>query len=305
MPKVSAIVVTHNRIGELPHAVESVLGQTYADIELIVVDDASEDGTKDYLDQLAAEGKARVITLETSGGAARARNLGVSASSGEQVAFLDDDDCWHPTKIAEQVALFDSTDNLGAAYCAQRMVFDRTRYVVTKPKQRGFIGAEIFTTMLGTSSAMMYSREAFDAVRGFDVNLTHWQDMELNVRVALAYAIDFVPSALVDVFVDTTATRRLSNQYDAWRPAVGYIWRKHDAEIRALTKQQRTKFDRMCEEDGLNRLYSSGQHRKWWTKSLSYFLRHPSPGLFLQLITVRNQYDLWKGLLPRYDGPGV
>ena len=302
MPKVSAIVTTHNRVGELPHAVGSVAGQTYLDIELIVVNDASEDGTKDYLDRLEADGVCRAINLETSGGAARARNLGVSVSHGELVAFLDDDDRWHPTKIAEQVALFDSGDNLGAAYCAQRLVFDRTRYLVTKPTYRGFIGTDIFTTMLATSSAMMYSRAAFDAVRGFDENLTHWQDMELNMRIAMAYAIDFVPHALVDMFVDTTAKQRLSNQYDAWLAAVGRIRGQHDAEIRGLTKQQRVKFDRMCEEDGLNRLYTSGQRGKWRRKLLSYFLRHPSPGLFLQLVTGRNQLALWKGLLPKYDG---
>jgi len=303
MPRVSAIVVTHNRVGELPDAVRSVLGQTYPDIELIVVDDASEDGTKEYLGRLAADGKARVIDLETSGGAARARNLGVSASGGELVAFLDDDDRWHPTKIAEQVPLFDASDNVGAVYCAQRMVFDRVKYVDTKPKYRGFVGADIFTTMLGTSSAMMYSRAAFDGVGGFDVNLTHWQDMELNLRIAQRFAVDFVPHALVDVFVNTKATSRLSNQYEAWLPAVRYIRRKHEAEIRGLTGGQKKKFDAMCAEDGLNRLYSSGQRWRWWKNLLAYFFRHPSPGKLLQLIIGHDQLSLWRPLLPMYRGP--
>ena len=304
MPKVSAVIVTHNRIGELAHAVESVVGQTYPDIELIVVNDASEDGTKEYLDRLEADGVCQAINLETSGGAARARNLGVAASTGELVAFLDDDDWWHPTKIAEQVPLFDACDNVGAVYCAMRMVFDRTCYVQTKPseKYRGFIGNDIFTSMLATSSAMMYSRTAFDEVKGFDERLTHWQDMELNLRVAQKYGVDFVPKPEVDVFVSTSATR-LSNQYDAWLLAVTYIRRKHAAEIQNLTREQKQQFDRMCEEDRINRLYKSGQRGKWWRASLDYFSRHPSVGRLLQLITAHDQLWLWKPLLPKYAEP--
>ena len=302
MPRVSAIVVTHNRVGELPGAIRSVLEQTYADIELIVVNDASEDGTKEYLDRLDADGRARVVNLETSGGAAGARNLGVSVSTGELIAFLDDDDRWHPTKIAEQVPLFDASDGVGAVYCAQRMVFDRVKYVDTKPTYRGFVGADIFTTMLGTSSAMMYSRRGFDEVGGFDVNLTHWQDLELNLRIAQAFPIDFVPHPLVDVFVNTQARDRLSNQFEAWLPAVRYIRRKHAAEIRQLTDRQKKKFDAMCVQDGLNRLYNSGQRGRWWKNLLAYFLRHPSPGGLLQLITGHDQLSLWRPLLPAYHG---
>ena len=302
MPKVSAVVVTHNRIGELPHAIDSVLGQTFTDIELVVVNDASEDGTKEYVNQLAAEGRCRAINLKKSEGAASARNLGAAASSGELIAFLDDDDRWHATKIAEQVPLFTASD-VGAVYCAQRMVFDRQRCVETKPTRRGFIGNDIFTTMLATSSAMMYSRFAFDDVGGFDEGLTHWQDLELNIRIAERYAVDFVPNALVDVFVDTKSEGRLSNQYVAWLPAVRYIRRKHADEIRELTDKQKKQFDGMCEEDGLNRLYNSGRRLAWWTKSLSYFLGHPSPGRLLQLITVHDQLSLWKPLLPVYHDP--
>ena len=305
MVKVSAIVVTHNRVKELSRAIESVCGQTYADIELIVVNDGSDDGTKDYLDRLEADGVCQAINLDTSGGAARARNLGVAASMGELVAFLDDDDVWHRTKIAEQVPLFAASANIGAVYCAMRMVFDGAKYVATKPneKYRGFIGNDIFTTMLATSSAMMYTRAAFDAVGGFDENLTHWQDVELNIRVGESYAVDFVPRPLVDVFASTASSARLSNQYDAWLKAVAYIRYKHADEIRRLTPQQKTKFDRMCAEDELTRLYNSSQRAMWWRKSLSYFTRHPTPGRLLQLVTVHDQLWLWKPLLPSYSRP--
>ena len=302
MPKVSAVVVTHNRIGELPHAIDSVLGQTFADIELIVVNDASEDGTKEYVSRLASEGKCQAVNLKKSAGAATARNIGATVSSGELIAFLDDDDRWHPTKIAEQVPLFSASD-MGAVYCAQRMIFDRTRYLETKPTRRGFIGNDIFTTMLATSSAMMYSRFAFDSVKGFDEKLTHWQDLELNMRMAQRYAIDFVPNALVDVFVDTKAKSRLSNQYMTWLSAVSYIRHKHMDEIWELSYKQKQLFDRMCEEDGLSRLYHSGQRLNWWRKSLSYFLHHPTPGRLLQLLTVHDRLFLWKPLLPVYREP--
>jgi len=304
MPTVTAIIVTRNRVAELGRAVRSVVAQTYPDIEIIVVNDASEDGTKQFLDGFQARGVARVINLEKREGACRARNLGVAASHGQLVAFLDDDDWWHPTKIAEQVPLFDAPD-VGAVYCAMRIVFDHERYVVTKPTRRGHIGNDIFTTMLATTSAMMYSRGAYDAVGGFDEDLTHWQDLELNIRIAQNYAVDFVPQALVDVSSDTTSTTRLSNQFDGWLVAVHHIRAKHASEIAGLSAAQRTKFELMCADDGLNRLYNAGQRRRWWRSMLALFMRHPSFSRFTQVVTAHDQLDMWKWILPKYEGSEI
>ncbi|WP_288911006.1 glycosyltransferase family 2 protein, partial [uncultured Thomasclavelia sp.] len=87
---VSAIITTHNRLELLKRAIQSVYNQTYSNIELIVVDDASDDGTKEWAEQQSF--KFIYIPKEKSKGGNYARNLGIKSSHGKYVAFLDDDD---------------------------------------------------------------------------------------------------------------------------------------------------------------------------------------------------------------------
>src|SRR5262245_27132826 len=101
-PLISAVIPTYNRAPLVCDAVDSILRQSYRNIEIVVVDDGSTDDT---LSKLARYGdQIRVITQSNAGPAA-ARNRGIAAARGEFVAFLDSDDLWLPTKIERQVSL--------------------------------------------------------------------------------------------------------------------------------------------------------------------------------------------------------
>ncbi len=115
---VSAIITTHNRIDLLPRAIKSVQEQTYPSIELIVVDDASSDGTNEYCHKQSLQ--YMHIPKEESKGGNHARNLGVLAAKGEYIAFLDDDDYWLPTKIEKQMDLIKAKD-CELVYCGRRL----------------------------------------------------------------------------------------------------------------------------------------------------------------------------------------
>ncbi|PTU33289.1 glycosyltransferase family 2 protein [Stenotrophobium rhamnosiphilum] len=106
-PKVSVIIPTHNRPHTLPRAIHSVLQQGYADIELIVVDDASKTAAAAEIVAGFAltDPRIRYIRREVGGGAAAARNTGIEAALGEFIAFQDDDDEWLPGKLEQQMAL--------------------------------------------------------------------------------------------------------------------------------------------------------------------------------------------------------
>ncbi|MES2489433.1 MAG: glycosyltransferase family 2 protein [Pseudomonadota bacterium] len=106
-PKVSVIIPTHNRPHTLPRAIHSVLQQGYADIELIVVDDASNTAAAAEIvaNFALTDPRIRYIRREVSGGAAAARNTGIEAAMGEFIAFQDDDDEWLPGKLERQMAL--------------------------------------------------------------------------------------------------------------------------------------------------------------------------------------------------------
>src|SRR5579862_4587648 len=117
---VSVVVPVWNSERFLKKTVESVLAQTYRRLELIVVDDGSTDRSPDIVKSIAAhDDRVRLFRTENRGAAA-ARNLGISQSRGPFVALLDNDDLWHPEKIARQVeVLRRSPPEVGLVYCWQ------------------------------------------------------------------------------------------------------------------------------------------------------------------------------------------
>lgn len=108
-PLVSIVMPAHNAERFLATAVNSVIAQSYSRWELLIVDDASTDGTRDLARKLAREEpRIRIIQLEENQGAAAARNSALEAAQGRYIAFLDSDDLWYETKLARQVTLMEN-----------------------------------------------------------------------------------------------------------------------------------------------------------------------------------------------------
>ena len=104
---VSVYMPTHNRANMLVDAIESVLAQTYQEIELIVVNDGSSDNTADVLAQYQQSHSITVFTQDKAKGACAARNLAIKHATGQLITGLDDDDVLLPNHIANLVAHFD------------------------------------------------------------------------------------------------------------------------------------------------------------------------------------------------------
>jgi len=100
-PGLSVIIPTYNRAALVPEAMASVLAQTWRDFEVLVVDDASTDGTAEAL--AAFGSRIRLLRNTSRLGVAAARNLGISGARGQWLAFLDSDDLWRPEKLARQM----------------------------------------------------------------------------------------------------------------------------------------------------------------------------------------------------------
>ena len=118
-PLVSIVVPAHNAAEFIDDTIHSVLGQTYEDFELIVVDDASSDATLEVVEQFS-DARIRVIKCKRNGGAAKARNRGVLAARGRYICFLDADDLWQPDKLERQLEFMKET---GAAFSFTSYVF--------------------------------------------------------------------------------------------------------------------------------------------------------------------------------------
>lgn len=103
-PVVTVVMPAYNAQDTIAEAMQSVLNQTMADLELIVVDDCSKDGTLEIVRQIArTDGRVRVIPGQTNMGVASVRNRAIELSEGNYIAFLDSDDVWHPEKLEKQL----------------------------------------------------------------------------------------------------------------------------------------------------------------------------------------------------------
>ena len=112
LPLVSVVMAAKNYARFLPAAVESVFAQTFADWELLVVDDGSSDDTPAAVRPYLSDPRLRYLRSDRLG-QPRAKNLGIGLSRGEYVAFLDADDAWERTKLGKQLALFRNRPDVG------------------------------------------------------------------------------------------------------------------------------------------------------------------------------------------------
>lgn len=202
-PIVSVIIPTCDRAQLLKRAVNSVLGQSFDDYEVIVVDDHSRDDTLEVIQSLQDK-RVRCITRQQRGGGAAARNTGIEAASGEYVAFLDDDDAWHDSKLQRQVEVMQRRPEVGLVYTGAVHIHQHNGqiYKTVTPKYRGHIfRALLERNVIGTTSSIMVRKEALVAVGGFDETFPSCQDWDLYLRLSRDWVVDFVDRALVDFYL--------------------------------------------------------------------------------------------------------
>ena len=199
-PRVSVVVATRNRAALLPRALDSVLGQTYSEWELIVVSDGSTDATSELL-QAYRERDSRVhpVLRATTGGAPRARNQGIAHARGELVALLDDDAEWLPAKLERQLEAMRRTGSARVAYCPfERVALDgQSRSVRAGTKADGDLRAALLARAFIDTSSLLVETALLRSVGGFDDELPRLQDWDLVLRLAAVSSFAYVPEILV------------------------------------------------------------------------------------------------------------
>ena len=200
-PLVSVVIPTRDRAMLLRRALLSVVGQAYQDLEVIVVDDASDDGTADVVASLD-EPRIRYYRHDVRRYASAARNTGIEKARGDYIAFLDDDDEWLPTKLSKQVRLIEeSPPEVGLVYCWMDHFDGQGRLVSqTHPTLRGRVFDQVLDRQrLGGCPTLLVRRAVFERVGGFDEELPRGNDGDFVRRVCLQYSVDLVPEVLVRV----------------------------------------------------------------------------------------------------------
>lgn len=190
MPLVSVVVPTRDRRALTAEAVASVLQQTWSDLELVVVDDGSADGTPDHLEAGFPDPRLRVLRQENRGVSA-ARNRGVQETSGEWVAFLDSDDLWLPEKLERQLAAVGQEPGWDACH-TEEVWIRHGRWANPRKahaKHGGWIFSQCLPLCIISPSSILLRRAVFEALGGFDESLPACEDYDLWLRLCAARPI--------------------------------------------------------------------------------------------------------------------
>lgn len=228
---ISVVITTHNRCDLLKKTIDSVLSQTYKNIEVVVVDDASDDDTRNLCSEYGDTLSYIFIPENESKGGNHARNVGIERSKGDYVAFCDDDDIWLPEKLEKQYNLIVSS-SVDLVYCGMfiHTITDDGETMETKildPRNKGMIPQRILYEIPCTTSTILLKRRVLDDVGLFDEHLKYWQEYDLMIRICQIYEIDYVDECLVVYLNNKKDKKRLTNNYFKWLDNLVFFMEKH------------------------------------------------------------------------------
>lgn len=193
LPKVSIIMSTYNRAQMIHNAIDSVLNQTYANIELVVVNDGSTDGTREILDTYGS--RLTAIHKPKNEGISVATNTGLATASGDFVQRFDDDDIMFPRKIECQVRKFGTNPALGLVYAAAYVQFS-----LRDEKWFRYMGRFIplseyaFVPSIEVlNSATLVKKQCMDEIGFFDTQLKGMAECDRFIRIMARYEYEFMP----------------------------------------------------------------------------------------------------------------
>ncbi|SDZ46632.1 Glycosyltransferase involved in cell wall bisynthesis [Evansella caseinilytica] len=227
--KVSVIIPTHNRAKLVKKAVESVLNQTYKNLEIIVVSDGSTDDTDFVINECKkSDQRIKYISYHPAKGGNIARNIGIKNAKGEFMAFLDDDDEWMPEKLELQIQEMKKNPKIGLVYTGVEIIYDKENIkYYSSPEKQGDLSEEILiTNYIGTTSSVMIKGELIKEIGMFDESLKALQDYDLWIRTCQKTQVAAVAKPLVKYF-NYTLNKQISDDINKYENAIEYIDNKY------------------------------------------------------------------------------
>lgn len=240
-PAVSVVLPVYNRPAYLRPAIASVLGQTFADWELLVADDGSDDPETLAILADLDDPRIRVLRLAHRGSPAVARNAAIAEACGEYLAYLDSDDLWMPDKLARQLAAMRARPTCGWSYTAVERIDGSGdpaggRIQQWIPYDSRMVERLLRIDALVAAPTVMMRRDLAEALGGFDVEQHHGEDYDLWIRAAMH-------SDVVVLDMPLAAVRVHPEHYSRERLAVHRGW-----------LQLYDKFARGCADSATRRL---------------------------------------------------
>ena len=201
--KISVIIPTYNRAKSIIHSIKSVLAQTYHNLEVIIIDDCSNDNTESLISKIE-DNRIKYIKLKENKGANFARNLGIKLSTGKYITFQDSDDIYHRDKIEKQY-LNIIKKNSDFDFCQFYLHFNSSfkalfpRIYQQKSIQRKKLLEELCNGNFITTQAILI-KNSFIKNNLFDTNFSRFQDYDLVLRIIPNCKVSYTKEVLVDLY---------------------------------------------------------------------------------------------------------
>ena len=199
-PKVSVICLCHNQANYVSAAMQSVLDQTYPNIELVVVDDGSDDRSKEIIQKFITNTSAQYIAIPDSIGNCKAFNRGLKIATGEYIIDLAADDVLLPTRVEKGINTFEEQE-IGVEFCnVQNIDSDgqplNVHFTADEVVPEGDIYKELIERYFISPPGMMTKKAVFDDLGGYDENLTY-EDFDFWIRSSRRYTYGYTNKILV------------------------------------------------------------------------------------------------------------
>ena len=252
--KVSVILPTYNRERVLGRSIQSILDQTFQDFELIVVDDASNDNTRDVVNAFCRP-NIRYIRHTENLGPGSARNTGINLAQGKYIAFQDSDDQWLPEKLEKQIRYLDSApSHVGVVYSVLlRMNGSNTMPV--PPEKLGRIEGDIHRSLCRGNfialPSILVKKECFTRAGLFDKHLHQYEDWDMWIRISKYYHFGFIDEPLVNSYFTPGSVNEKGVVSEV--QAARLIFKKHHEEYRedrtVMASLQFSIGNRLCQTE--------------------------------------------------------
>ncbi len=201
---VSVIIPTYNRTRFLKETLNSIVRQTYKNIEIFVVDDGTRGDENKIL--CSTYKNLIYIKIDNSGGPATPRNIGISNSTGKYIAFVDDDDIWLPEKIEIQVSILENNQDFDLVHCGCHVIDEngiKTGEIIGKPKNPLDKHGDVLTRMIGNWTVMMPTpvirKHLVNKVGYFNETMPHaGEDVEYWSRCAFHTKFYYIETPLAE-----------------------------------------------------------------------------------------------------------
>jgi glycosyltransferase involved in cell wall biosynthesis len=233
---VSVVLPTFNGRDRIRGAIESVLIQDHEQLELLVVDDASTDDTREVVRSIG-DPRLRFMRLEANAGPYVARDLAIAEARGKLIAFIDDDDVWLPGKLRRQMAILTAHPEVALIHCAVRDVFPGGASRLRRLHRRANDYRENLCQDRLATSTVVVRRSAIEDVGGFDITLRAFGDWDLWLRILRGHRAEAIDEPLAMINLRPGSIQRGS--VEAFERSRKLVLDKHGDELRRLGLERR------------------------------------------------------------------